>query len=97
MKLQIFTTIINFLLILSINTVNMSNLICDGNVEDYSLHIIIPDYNAWAFLPSNYTCWYNSIGGPYEVKMQADPPITNFIELAHDYPYILCQNLTLIP
>ena len=88
MKLQLFTTMITFLLVLGINTVNMSNLICDGNVEDYHLYIISPDNTAWAYLPSNYTCWYNSIGGLYEVKMLADPPITNFIELPMSLKYL---------
>lgn len=47
------------------------------------------------YLTSNYSCWYNSIGGPVEVKILG-PLTSSIVELSHDFPYILCQDVLLV-
>lgn len=72
-----FTIILALLHVLNTNTVKMSNILCDGNFEDYPLHVT-NQIEDCAYLASNYSCWYNSIGGPNEIKLRADPPITTY-------------------
>lgn len=68
--------------------------ICNGDFEQYGL---IPDINglAFNFFPSNYSCWYNSIGEVIEVNIIGFLT-SSLAELAHNYKYILCQNVQLI-
>ena len=48
-----------------------------------------------AMLP-NYSCWYDRGGGLLEVQRRYDLNTTNVVELAYRYPYVLCQNVSLI-
>lgn len=71
---------VTFLTILLIAVLEASwSLICNGDFEGYGL---VPDYTkAWVFLfvNSDYSCWYNEIGGPVEVKININPYTTGVV------------------
>ena len=68
--------------------------VCQGDFEGYGL---VPDSYGYSFdfFASNYSCWYNSIGEVIEVNTIGFLT-SSMVELAHDYPYILCQNILLV-
>lgn len=72
------------------------NLICDGDFEKYGVPVPSPGYMSHRFVDSNFSCWYNEIGGPIEVVSFESPMTTVMGQPSHNYPFSLCQNILLI-
>ena len=56
-----------YLLILAI-LAQSASLICNGDFEQYGLAANSIGL-AWVYINSDYSCWYNKIGGVVEVKI----------------------------
>ena len=91
-------TLILFLMIHLITNSN-SNLICNGDFEGYGLPAPPVDWYIYDFIGSNYSCWYNEVGiGAYfEIQAFWTPWTSTICDLSHDYPYTLCQDVSLDP
>ena len=70
------------------------SLVCDG---DFQAHTLVPDIygDAYRYLTSNSSCWFNLYGGIVEIKLKVNPRTTNMVQLVHNAPYTLCQDIVL--
>lgn len=54
------------------------SLVCDG---DFQAHTLVHDIygDAYRFLTSNSSCWFNLYGGVVEIKLKVNPRTTNMV------------------
>ena len=45
---------------------------------------------------SNYSCWYDRNREVVEIQRRPNLYTTKMVELAYSYPYVLCQNISLV-
>ena len=88
-KLCFFLSLIQILL-----QINSQNIICNGNFTGYVLNLNY-DSEYYRMASSNYSCWYNKIGGQIEIKNKIYPPMGISIELVTNTAYVLCQKVQL--
>lgn len=64
--------------------------ICNGDFETY----VIPAGQQATILASNYSCWYERSGIQIEVQKMFGINTTKVLELAYNFPNVVCQNVT---
>ena len=72
-----------------------STIICDGDFEAYHM-LVKSDYLHYVWLLPNYNCWYDRGGGIIEFQTRVNMNTTNVADLSTNYPYVLCQNVSLV-
>lgn len=97
-EIEMIFTIKSILLIihLILRAAAKSVPICNPDFEEYGMsYTTSGDFISWRYFASNYSCWYNLIGQQIEIKSVWSPFSSFTAELAHNVPYILCQNILL--